>query len=326
MTKPVLLALFLLLSGRTTEPQDNPCENMTIPVFTTEKDDRPITTLSAADLKLGNRSASMSIIGLQHDERRHRVILMLDVSGSMRGVIGRPLWPVATTLARHASYAGGENSDIALVLFSDHVLETIGFSGGRAAVQQRLGEVANDPSFPRPSKAGDSRIYDSLKKEILDLRDPTSADSLLLITDGGDEGSTARPDEILDLLSTSRVRVFTILVDPAPGSRTGPDIDPFIRMVKKSGGNVFGPINSENSAFLRTAKTAEANRVLGERLQQFYHGIFENDLLAIRAPFAIPKRQSFDLILTDSSGHKMKNAQIHFPNEIGPCSEIGSSR
>jgi uncharacterized protein (DUF58 family) len=327
VNKAAFLALFLLLSAWPTLPQESGCEKRLLPVFVTEKDGSMVTTtLTPADFKLESRSGSMSVVALKHDERRHRVIIMLDVSASMRGLVGPPLWPVAMALARHASYAGGENSDLALVLFSDHVLETIGFSRGRAAIQQRLEEVAKDSAFPMPRKANDSRIYDILEKEALDLENPTSADSLLVITDGADEGSTTKPDQVIDFLSSSMIRVFTILVDPIQGQQSSVGPDAFVRIVNRSGGKVFGPIDSANNAFRKTAKTAEAQKVLEEQLEQFYRGIFANDLLVIQAPSAIQKPEAVDLTLTDSARHKMKKVQIHFPHEIRPCPEIGTSR
>src|SRR6266550_61991 len=327
VSKAVFIALFLLPSAWPTLPQESACEKRLLPVFATEKDSSMVTTLTSTDFKLESRSGSMSVVALKHDERRHRLIIMLDVSASMRGLVDHPpLWPVAMALARHASYAGGENSDLALVLFSDHVLETIGFSPGRAAIQQRLEQLAKDPAFPMTTKANDSRIYDTLEKEALDLENPSSADSLLVITDGLDEGSTAKPDQIIDLLSSSMIRVFTILVDPIHGQRSSVGPDAFVRIVKRSGGKVFGPIDSENAAFRKRAKTAEAQKALEEQLEQFYRGIVANDLLVIRAPSAIQKPETVDLTLTDSARHKMKKPQIHFPHEIGPCPEIGSSR
>jgi hypothetical protein len=325
VSKAVFFALSLLLSAWPTLPQENTCGKRLLPIFVTEKDGSMVTTLNYTDFKLQASSGSMSVIALNHDERRHRVIIMLDVSASMRGLVGAPLWPIAVALARNASYAGGENSDLALLLFSDHVLETIGFSQGRTAIQKRLGELAKDPAFPMPKKANDSRVYDVLEKEVRDLKSPTSADSLLVITDGGDEGSKTKPDQVINSLSSSMIRVFTILVDPIQGQSSTVGPEAFARIVKTSGGKVFGPIDSNNAAFQKTAKTAEAQKVLEERLRQFYSGIFANDLLVVETPSAIQKPETVELTLTDSGRQKVKRVQLHFPHEFAPCSEIASS-
>jgi hypothetical protein len=225
-------------------------------------------------------------------------------------------------LARHASHAGGENNQLALVLFSDRVLETVGFSQGRVAVQHRLEEVTGDPAFPVPGKGNDSRIYDILKEGSRLLRNATSADSFLVITDGFDEGSESKPDEILNLLSNSMIRVFAILVDPLPGKEWSlrPQVFAFDRLVQKSGGNIFGPIDA--AEFRNSAKAADTRNAMDERLDQFYRGIFANDVLTIQAPSGIQKPEGIRLFLTDPTRQQLKKAQIFFPHEIGPCSSI----
>jgi hypothetical protein len=320
-----LLVLFVWSSPALS--QEGTCENRQLPVFVTEKDDRIVTTLTSADFALKNRGVPMTVVAWNRDARLHRVVIFLDVSGSMGG-LGHRLWPIVMALARHASYALAENSDLALVLFSDRVLETEGFSQGRDAIRQRLEEVAADPVFPDAWKADDSRIYDILKEGGRVLGNSTSADSFLVITDGFDEGSKSKPDEILDLLSSSMIRVFAILVAPLPGlkSSVNPGAFAFVSLVEKSGGKVFGPIDANNTAFRNSAKTAEARKVMEEQLGQFYRGIFANDVLTIQAPSTIQKPEAIRLSLTDSARRQLKRPQIFFPHEIGPCSNIGTSR
>lgn len=320
--KAVYFALLLLLLAWPTLPQQSGCGKKLLPVFVTEKDGGMVTTLTSADLKLGSRSGSMSAVGLKHDDRRRRIIIMLDASASMHGLVGSPLWPVAMALTRHAVNASSENSDLAFVLFSDHVLESVGFSRDKAALQQKIDEVAKNPAYPMPRKADDSRIYDILKEQALKLENSTSADSFLFITDGTDEGSKANPNQIMDVLSRSTIRVFTILVDPIQGQQSSVGPDAFVRFVKRSGGKVFGPINSDNPAFRQTTKTAEAQKALEGRLREFYRGMFENDALIIEVPPTTQKPETVELSLTDSARQRLKKPEIQFPHEVGPCSPV----
>jgi VWA domain containing CoxE-like protein len=322
--KPLFL-LFVLLRPWLLLRQDRVCEERQLPVFVTEKDGTTVTTLTSADFKLQNRGAPMGVVAWNRDARQHRVVIFLDVSGSMRGLTGHRLWPAVMALARHAANAVGENSDIALVLFSDRVLETVAFSQGRDAVWHRLAEVARDPTFPHGAKENDSRIYDILKEGERVLGNPTSADSFLVITDGLDEGSKSKPDEILDLLSSSMTRIFAILVAPLPGKKSS--VDPsafaFVSLVEKSGGKVFGPIDANNTAFQNSAKTPQAQKVMEEQLDQFYRGIFANDVLTVQVQSTIQKPEAVRLSLTDSARRQLNKPQIFFPHEVGPCSSIG---
>lgn len=154
------------------------------------------------------------------------------------------------------------------------------------------------------------------------MDNPTSADSFLVITDGVDEGSTAKPDQIVDLLSSSIIRVFTILVNPIQGQQSSLGPDAFARIVKRSGGKVFGPIDSEHAAFRKTAKSAEAQKVLEEQLRQFYRGIFGNNVLVVQVQSAIQKPETLALSLTNSARQQLKKPEIYFPHEVGPCPAV----
>jgi hypothetical protein len=319
-----LLFVLFLWSGPAL-PEEGTCEKRQLPVFVTDKDGHMMTMLAAADFKVESRSAPMSVVAWNNDTREHRVVILLDVSGTMRG-LGPRLWPVVMALARHASHAGGKNDQLALVLFSDRVLETVGFSKGRIAVQQRLVDVTGDPAFPEGRKANDSRIYDVLKEGSRLLPNATSADSLLVITDGIDEGSENKPDEILNLLSNSMIRVFAILVDPLPGKEGSfrPQVFALERLVQKSGGKIFGPIDA--AEFRNAAKTTDTRRAMDERLDQFYQGIFANDLLTIQAPSDLQEPVGIRLFLTDSARQQLRKGQIFFPHQIGPCASIEKSQ
>lgn len=206
------------------------------------------------------------------------------------------------------------------------MLQTVGFSEGKDALRRKLQEVARDPAFPMTGKGKDSGIYDALKEGVQILGNPSSADSLLVITDGLDEGSKSRPNEILDLLSRPVVRIFSILVDPVSGQRSSIDPNGFVRLVQKSGGKVFGPIVAENPAFQNSKKGVEIRKDMEEQLVRFYSGILGNDVLTIHVSSTIQKPEAVGLSLTDSARRQIKKAQVFSPHEIGPCSDIGASR
>src|SRR5271165_3806353 len=95
--KPLLCLLFplitLLVSPRIVLPQERTCEK-SLPVFVTDNDGHLLTTLSSADFRLESRGGPISVLSWSPDERRHRVVILLDVSGSMKGLPGSGLWNV----------------------------------------------------------------------------------------------------------------------------------------------------------------------------------------------------------------------------------------
>jgi hypothetical protein len=323
--KLLFFVLGLSLLCRPAMPQDGNCEKRLLPVVVTDKDGNRLTTLTSADFRLDNREVGMNVLSWNADLRRHRVVILLDVSGSMHGLPGSHLWNVVMALVQHVASLESDNSEFALALFTDRVFETVDFAQGRDALKKRLDEISRDPTFPRIGKGHDTKIYDVLWEGVQMLKNPTSADSLLVITDGFDEGSKTRPDEVLGRLAGPMIRVFAVLVDPLPGERSRPDTSEFVRFVQKSGGQVFGPVDAGNAAFRDSAKSAQAGQVMAGQLGQFYGGILENNVLTIQLS-AIQKQQAVRLSLTDSARHQLKKPRIFFPREIGPCPSTDMSR
>lgn len=323
--KLLFFALGLSLLCRPAMPQDGNCEKRLLPVVVTDKDGNRVTTLTSSDFRLDSREVGMNVLSWNADLRRHRVVILLDVSGSMHGLPGSHLWNVVMTLVQHVASVQSDNSEFALAIFTDRVLETVDFAQGRDVLKKRLDEISRDPTFPRIGKGHDTKIYDVLREGVQMLVNPTSADSLLVITDGFDEGSKNRPNEVLSQLAGPLIRVFAVLVDPLPGERSRPDTGEFVRLVQKSGGQVFGPVDAGNTAFRDSAKSAQAGQVMAGQLGQFYRGILENNLLTIQVS-AIQKPQAVRLSLADSARHQLKKPQIFFPREIGTCPSIDMSR
>jgi hypothetical protein len=326
--KPISRLLFLLVlflsSTKILLAQEATCHEKLIPAFVTDKDGIPLRTLSSTDFKLESRGIPMSIVSWKPDGRRHRVVILLDVSNSMKGPPGSGFWNVVMTFAQHAANIESDNAQFGLLLFSDRVVEVEGLSKGNYTIRNRVEEISKDPTFAKRGTEGGTSIYDALKAGFQLLENPTSADSLLVITDGGDEGSKTKPKEILNLLSGSMVRVFSILVVPEIPLGSGKVIkgdrpEEFIDFVQQSGGTVFGPIDIERAGFGSPTKSLESRRVMSEQLVQFYRGMLQNDVLTLQISSEIPKAESLRLSLSDSVMRQWKHARVFYPHEIGPC-------
>ena len=139
-----------------------------------------------------------------------------------------------------------------------------------------------------------------------------------------DEGSKSKPDEILALLSGPMVRVFSIIVvDPifSGSMRTldEPSSGPFVDLVQKSGGRIFGPVDLKKAGLTSSTNSVESRQVLSEQLVQFYRGILQNDLLTIQPSSDIAKPEAVRLSLSDSAQRQWKHTRVFYPHEIGPC-------
>lgn len=311
-TKAVSNILLLLILVHTPESmllaQENACRTRLVPVFVTDRDGNTLRNLPSSDLHLQSQGTSMSIISWNPDGRRHRVVILLDLRRSMKGVAGPGFWNAVMAIAQDVASIQSDNAQLALVTFADQVKETIGFSEGNAAVRRRVEEISKDPAFAKRQDKTGTAIFDALIHGFHLLDSPTSADSLLVISDGLDEGSKTKPDDVLAALSVEMVRVFCVqMIDPVV-SRVGqdrePSPEPFVDLVQKSGGRVLGPIDLMKGRFSGSQERAELIKSLQEQLTEFYRGILQNDLLTIQWSAGLTKIEPLRLSLSDSAQHQ----------------------
>lgn len=320
--RPALKVIFLLVSlltlARILQAQETPCQTRLLPVFVADKDGNPLRSLSAPDFKLEVHGTPSSVLSWNPDGRRHRVVILLDASDSMKGVRGPWFWHSVMAIAQFIAAIESDNAQFALIVFSDQVVDTVDFSKGNAAVRRRMEEIAKDPAFAERQNKRGTGIFDALKEGLHQLDSPTSADSLLVITDGADEGSKTRPDEILKLVSGPMVRLFSILViDPV---FTGPmQTSELLDLVQKSGGSVLGPVDLRKAGLTISSNNPESRKVFSDTLIQFYRGILQNDLMTIQVSGDLTKGRPLRLSLSDSAQHQWKHAHIFYPHEIGLC-------
>ncbi len=327
----LFLLILFLVPAKTLLAQDDPCHTRLLPTFVTDKDGNILRGLVSSDFLLQSRGTPVSIVSWNPDGRPHRVVILLDVSGSMRGITGSGFWNSVMWIVQHVASIQSDNAQFALIMFSDQVIETVGFSQGNDAVRHRVAEIFDDPDFAKRQVKNGTAILDALKQGFHQFETPTSADSLLVITDGMDEGSKTKPDEILALLSVPTVRVFSILVVDPFFTRPGHSFDepsraPFTDLVQKTGGGVLGPVDLQKAGLTNSPNNAEVRKAMAEQLVQFYRGILQNDLLTIQAPSEITKAEPLRLSLSESAQHRWRHAHVFYPHEVGPCIGGGPPR
>jgi hypothetical protein len=322
--------LFLVLiafstSARILSSQEVACHKRMLPVFVVDKDGNTGKNLSASDFQLKTRETTMNIAAWTPDTRQHRVVILLDASNSMKGQSGPEFWEAVMAIVGNVAGIKSHNARFALVVFSDRLIETVDFSRGNDFVRERVAELAKDPVLAKKEGNSGSRIFDALKVGFALIVNPTSADSLLVITDGYDEGSETNPAEILNLVSGSMARVFSIrAISPAlatkPRSWTlAPDEFDLNYVVQMSGGRTLGPVDLNKAGLLGSSDNPEGRRAFSEQLVQFYRGILQNDLLTIEISPNVKKLEAVRLSFSDRSGGQLDHAQIFYPQEIGPC-------
>ncbi|MGB2663265.1 MAG: hypothetical protein WAK48_04625 [Candidatus Acidiferrum sp.] len=158
------------------------------------------------------------------------------------------------------------------------------------------------------------------------LVDPTTEflDDLLVITDGGDAGSKTSLSHLLDELSSSSTRVFSVLFIRRLYERNDPHSDvlklkEFIDFVQKSGGDVFGPLLVNRSGQYAMTNPQRTSKPLPQELTEFYKEMLENNVLSVKTNISLSKLIKLELHSSSQTKEKWKDATLLFPHQLGPC-------
>ena len=313
---PVLALIGLAAFVETTAwSQESSCLRRTLPLTLENSQGFPLDGLSKADVETKFPAAgTVKVLSIVPDKRPHRIVILVDASGSMATKWGEVLAP-ALGLAETVL----PNAEMALLIFKDKVDEQISFSQGQDVVAERLRRIRSMTRATGQTASGRTALFDSLLIGLQLLETPTSADTLYLISDGADNGSHARLRDVAERLSARGVRLFASLIvgqygnrSPTPEEEGGPlDISDLVR---KTGGKINTPFGQGIPT-----KPEEAQR-LSQAMQRFYAAMVQNCRLEVELPATLDKPTSWELRFSKEGRSRWKNARVNYPTQLAACS------
>jgi len=224
--------------------QDASCLHRTLPLDIIDSKRRLIRLNDPSYLKGKFSGKPVKILSVKPDDRPHRIVILLDSSGSMLGELNARKWQMASFAAAHIAAANLPNTSLALLIFSEKINEQIDFSQGASAIARRLSEIEADANYAKKHIRGKTALLDTVSFALRMLADPGFADSIYVITDAGDNKSESRLRDIRDALVNRGVRLYVTLVTSskrlAPEEQTGPS--EFADLAADTGGFVLGPL------------------------------------------------------------------------------------
>ena len=162
--------------------------------------------------------------------------LVIDHSGSMREKLAD-----VTAAARAFVRSSNSNDQMFVVNFNERVT-----SGLPAGVQfSDSAEQLGDAIWSSQAR-GTTALYDAVIEALQRLQKGTSDKKVLLvISDGGDNASTAKLDQALKLAEHSSATIYTIGIFDADDSDKNPKV--LSRLARESGGESFFPHQLEET-------------------------------------------------------------------------------
>lgn len=303
------------------EPAD--CRRHTLIINVFDDHGLPVRGWSANDLKATYAGHPLKILGVSHTDRPRRVVILLDVSGSMGGP-ERPYrsdsnkWKIATAAVRSFVSSAPSGTEISLVTFSNGIENPL--ISGEQSILQWLDSNSN--RLPKEFR-GQTALYQAVLEGIKQLEPQQPGDAIYVVTDGSDNASHTGHSAVGHALAEAGVRLFAFLLTESHYATTeDARISEFSDVAFYSGGyqvgywaiHPFPGLAREQYRYsdAAIAEIGEATRIVNAEISNFY-------LLTVEMPENVVKPKHWKLEAVDPHGKKRKDWTVTYPHELEPC-------
>jgi hypothetical protein len=311
--------------------RDDACLNRTVSLTAADRELAPIPDLKAEDFRGEFRGKPVKIRSIVTDERPHRIVIILDASGSIGPppptTPGRSAWSLERQLASHLVEIRPRETTFALLIFNDKVIDQVDFSQGPEAVVEKLRQIGADSNYQKAHVKGRTALWDTVLVGLGLLHEPTSADAVYLITDGGEDASRATSTDIRRRLAASNSRVFVSLMLSSAGNRNrtpeelnGPE--EMSKIAHATGGAIFGPVAQGSSGPVLLVTDSNQNLTISSGLRNFYKTMLGGYRIEIELPSPVDKWREWKLELTKEKQKQFKDSQLGYTRDLEPCTEL----
>jgi hypothetical protein len=311
---PALLCALVLPFSSLSHGQNNSCLERTFIANVFDRGSVP-PGLTKDNFQINYRGQSLVPRNAAYSEGPRRVIVLLDVSGSMNQPGYSAKWKLARLAADDLIAVLPPRSKAGLITFAGTNKTQAWLSADHTSIMDWL---HNDEAGSLDHLKGKTALYDAIQSALEQLQPTEPGDAIFVITDGGENASNTRRTQIRGSLRGAGVRLFTLLVPP------GTTYDP----AELAGSKELAALSNESGGFVETLGDEPVVRIIGEKLTQQLRVQMARLALQISAFYTVTvelpdnpeKPRKWDVSLVDS-GKRRKDAWVGYPHELGPCEE-----
>jgi VWFA-related protein len=171
-----------------------------VPVSVQDKRGQPVMGLRFEDFRISDGGKPQTVTLFSGERRALRLVLALDVSGSMKDKIRQ-----VEAALRHFIALLEPTDEVMVVTFSDHVHVVQDFTSDRDLLERVLNTLEAE---------GATALFDAVEEAIRRVsQGPAESKAVVLVTDGVDSVSTASFGTLRELARRAEVPVFSIGID-----------------------------------------------------------------------------------------------------------------
>jgi hypothetical protein len=325
----VLLAFVLILEWVCVAPanaQQDSCQQRTIPVSISTRDAAPVPPLTAVDFEAVYEKKSVRVVSVAVNREPTRVVLLFDASGSMHEQRARSEWNFALDIAEDLLTVQPRTSEIGLELFAatsvriaDPTIERIELKNKLEALRARSKTIA-----PSPQKTA---LWDAILDSLKMFDHPHLGDAIYVITDGGDNASSASLKRVAQTLEDAGVRLFAFVFVKDSGGVSREEVlgpEDVMQIVEETGGTIVGFHNEYRGVFLIPPDPDIVDKsgkptLLGLLLGSQYRQISNFHRVTIDSPAKVDRREKLKLNLVGLNKSQQENFVLKYPYKLAPC-------
>lgn len=305
--------------------QDNSLRR-TIAMSAHTDEGRPVNGLLPGNLRAKMDGREIKILSCDYDTGPHRVVFLLDVSGSMD-----KLRLVEQITSGNLLGLLNPSSPVAVVAFSSVVDDRLPFTTMRGTARDVIQNLKYIPIERKGQPKRSTSLFDAIEQAIKMLDPVQAGDSICVFSDGADNTSKLGEYQAKKLFSRSGVRIFCFLISgpPRKGLWTSAEASApttFITLTKNTGGLYFKPewknlewtISEFATKYPKTAKEQQeifldSVRTIAQSINAFYR-------VEIQLPEPIDKPRGWKLETYDpNAGKHDPKVILHYPARLYPA-------
>jgi hypothetical protein len=196
-------------------------------------------------------------------------------------------------------------------LFNNKWVFSDAFVADPAELRKSIEEVtARFGKFPY----GRTAIYDSLHEALKRLGEPQTGDSIVLLTDGGENSSKLDAKKLEQEFRAAKARLLTMMVY-GPYWAEAAQQNSVQELVARTGGSTLA-INPESPAWA----DPKNNLRTAEMVRRFWNErVLTTDVIQVQVPGTLTKEAKWTLSVNREADARLKHAVVIYPTRLSPC-------
>jgi Mg-chelatase subunit ChlD len=204
-----------------------------------------VRDLTQENFRIRINGKPASVVNASYSFAPRRIVVLLDMSGSMAGTRASTKWQIAQQAVEDLLEMSPADEQVALLTFSDQVHDVFDFSQTRSSMLEWLRQGIDR----RKKVRGRTALFDATLAAAKILNPTRQGDVIYLVTDGGDNSSHISAANTKTVFFRSAIRMFVFLfAEPMLTEEERSGLDRVTELARDTGGFVFGTRGQELGA------------------------------------------------------------------------------